>query len=49
MAQIIETYPDVNGNIRNVKIRIGTRSNVDKQILERPISKLVLLLEMNDS
>ena len=49
MAQIIETYPDVNGNVRNVKIRIGTRSNVDNRILERPISKLVLLLDTNDS
>ena len=49
MAQIIEAYPDVNGNIQNVKIRIGTRSNVDNRILERPISKLVLLLDTNDS
>ena len=49
MAQIIEAYPDVNGNVRNVKIRIGTRSNVDNRILERPISKLVLLLDTNDS
>ena len=49
MAQIIEAYPDVNGNVRNLKIRIGTRSNVDNRILERPISKLVLLFDTNDS
>ena len=49
MAQIIETYPDINGNVQNVKIRIRTRSNVDNRILERPVSKLVSLLEMNDS
>ena len=34
MAQIIKTYSDVNGNIRNVKIQIGTRSNVDNRILD---------------
>ena len=39
MAQIIKTYSDVNGNIRNVKIQIGTRSNVDNRILERPNNK----------
>ena len=49
MAQIIETYPDVNGNVQNVEIRIGTRPNVDNRILEWPISKFVLLLETNDS
>ena len=49
MAQIIETYPDINGNVQNVKIRIRTRSNVDNRILEQPISKLVLLLEIDDS
>ena len=45
----IERPADVNGNNRNVKIRTGTRSNIDNQILEQPISKLVLLLETNDS
>ena len=48
MAQIIEAYPDVNGNVQKVKIRTGTRPNVNNRILEQPISKfskLVLLLK----
>lgn len=39
MGRIIETMPDSRGHVRRVKIR--TRSN----ILERPITKLCLLLE----
>ena len=45
MAQIIETHPDVNGNVQNVKIQIGTRSNVHNQILGNSITFLSILPE----
>jgi hypothetical protein len=54
LARVIESVSDDDGLVRRVKIQVGT-SELDKKgkrvkklsILERPIQKLVLLLEHN--
>ena len=47
MAQVIEKIPDKDGQVRSVKLRIGSKNNSD-QTLIRPITKLVLLVENED-
>ena len=46
MATIEEVMLDYNGIVRSVKLRIGISNRADKnQILERPVHKIVLLVE----
>ena len=54
LGRIAEVYPDADGHVRKVKVAVATRSmdakgnpshQVSKSFLERPIHKLVLLLE----
>ena len=45
MARIIEVEPDVKGHVRSVKLKCGDNQNSSEEILRRPISKIVLLLE----
>lgn len=45
LARIIEVEPDVKGQVRSVKIKCGEGQNSSNEILRRPISKLVLLVE----
>ena len=45
MARIVETFADENGDIRSVKLKLG--NNGECTYFERPISKIVLLLESN--
>ena len=47
MAPVIEKIPDKDGQVRSVKLRIGSKNNSD-QTLIRPITKLVLLVENED-
>ena len=42
MARVIETHPDSRGQVRSVKIATATTT------LDRPINKLLLLLDTND-
>ena len=48
MARVIEKIPDKDGQVRSVKLRIGSKNNSD-QTLIRPITKLVLLVENEDA
>ena len=47
MGKIIETYPDKDGFVRSVKLKLGTSSKVDTLVryLVRPVNQLVLLVE----
>ena len=46
MAIIEEVMPDYNGIVRSVKLQIGKSNRDDQnQILERPVHKIVLLVE----
>ena len=46
MARVIQVFKDNNGHVRSVKLRIRkTRNSEGDRILERPVSKIVLLLE----
>ena len=47
MARVIEKIPDKDGQVRSVKLHIGSKNNSD-QTLIRPITKLVLLVENED-
>ena len=49
LCKIIETNPDDQGIVRSVALLLGIDDNSNrKRILERLISKLVLILEDND-
>ena len=46
IARVIQVFKDNNGYVRSVKLRIGkTRNSEGDRILERPVTKIVLLLE----
>ena len=46
MAIIEEVKPEYNGIVRSVKLRIGKSNQDDQnQILERPVHKIILLVE----
>ena len=46
MARVIQVFKDSIGYVRSVKLRIGkTRNSEGDRILERPVSKIVLLIE----
>ena len=50
LCETIKTNPDDQGIVRSVILLLGIDDNNNRdQILERPISKLVLILEANDS
>ena len=49
MCKVIGTNSDDKGVVRSVKLLLGNSgNNDDKRILERPITKIVLLLEVDD-
>ena len=50
MAKIVAMNTDENGFVRSVKLMLGTSGTTDMviQYLERPVNKLVILVEMND-
>ena len=43
MAKVIETFPDKWGFVRRAKLQTATRT-----VLERPVQKMCLLLEMDN-
>ena len=47
MARVIQVFKDSNGYVQSMKLRIGKTGNSDEgdRFLERPISKIVLLVE----
>lgn len=51
LGRVVETFMDSDGLVRRVKIRVGEQKSGKHQfsfkpsVLERPIQKLVLLLE----
>ncbi len=49
MAKIVDVHTSADGMVRSVKVRMGSKDNNCKvSMLERPITKLVLLLESED-
>ena len=49
MCKVVGTNSDDKGVVRSVKLLLGNSGNKDdKYILERPITKIVLLLEAED-
>ena len=45
MPKIVETFKDDNGDVRSVRLKVRlSKSNEVCTILERPITKIVLLL-----
>jgi len=50
LAIITEAQPDADGLVRKVKISVGTKDlGGHTRLLERPVQKLVLLLESSES
>ena len=49
MACIMETFSDKNGNVRNMRLKVGTKINATNMLLEQPIVKLVLILESSNT
>ena len=50
LAKVSEVYPNKDGLVRKVKLQLGCPKpgqSVDAKYLERPIHKLILLLEAN--
>ena len=45
MAKVIMTYPDKKGLVRSVQLQLGKSSGKEQAIFERPVNKLVLLVE----
>ena len=47
MAKILETYSDKKGLVRSVQLVIGRTNSTNKEtsIFDRPVKKLVLLVE----
>ena len=45
MARTAETKPDANGVVRSVKLKLSDASLDFQKVLQRPISKIVLLVE----
>ena len=49
MARVVDVYPSDDGLVRSVKVRMASRdSGKNVTLLDRPITKLVLLLESED-
>ena len=49
MCKVIGTNSDDKGVVRSVKLLLGNNgNNDDKRILERPMTKILLLLEVED-
>ena len=49
MARVIEVHPSDDGLVRSVKVKMASKNNEQGSSLDRPISKLVLLLESEES
>ena len=47
MARVVEVFPSSDGLVRSVKVQIASKDD-KRSLLERPITKLVLLLESED-
>ena len=47
MTRIVETEPDSTGVVCSVKLKLGDASLDSQKVLQRPISKMVLRVEMN--
>ena len=47
MGRVIAIFPDQNGSVRNIRLKVSRREvgNIRSCILDRPIGKVVLLLE----
>ena len=50
MAKIVSVNSDVKGDVRSVRLLVGTSNKSDNSIryLERPVNKLVVLVESED-
>ena len=49
MAKIVQTFKDDNGDVRSVRLKVvQSKSNEVCTILERPVTKIVLLLEQEE-
>ena len=49
MVKIVGTFKDDNGDVRSVRLKVGqSKSNEVCTILERPVTKIVLLLEREE-
>ena len=45
IARVIMAYPDKKGIVRSVQLQLGKSSGKERTIFERPVNKLVLLVE----
>ena len=46
IAKTVQTLKDDNGDVRSVRLKVGqSKSNEVYTILERPVTKIALLLE----
>ena len=50
MALIVNAYSDSKGNVRSVRLLLGASDKSDNsaRYLERPVNKLVVLVENNN-
>ena len=50
MAQIVNAYSDSKGNVRSVRLLLGAsdKSENSTRYLERPVNKLIVLVENNN-
>ena len=45
MARIVGIEPDKHGNVRSVELQVADGNGDGQQILRRPITKIILLVE----
>ena len=49
MTKVIQTFKDDHGDVKSVRLKVGqSKSNEVCTILERPVTKIVLLLEQEE-
>ena len=49
MARVVDAHPADDGMVRSVKVQLSSKDGGKGSVLERPIAKLVLLLESEES
>jgi hypothetical protein len=47
IARVEEVFPSSDGLVRKVQVRVGAKGSTSSTTLDRPVSKLVVLLENN--
>ena len=49
MARVVEIFPEKHGDVQNVKLKLGSQLTCGSALLEQGISKIVLIMESNET